>query len=196
MIAPRTIVIREILAATDFSNGSHRAFEAALALAQHFGARLHVLHVVLDASEQRMALAKLKALTGETLEGTDVVRAVSVGQAAPDIVKYAGREKIDLIVVGTHGRTGLARVFMGSVAEAVVRTAPCQVLTIGPKVEVAEGVAPPAQEAASTPAQRRCLVCARPAQEAICEHCKARIQGEAIERKRKEERPGRKGLSV
>jgi len=196
MIAPRTIIIREILVATDFSPQSNRAFDAALALAQHFGVRLHVLHVVLDASEQRMALAKLKALTGDTLEGTEIVRAVSVGQAAQEIVKYAGRQKIDLIVLGTHGRTGLAHVLMGSVAEAVVRTAPCQVLTIGPRVEAAEGVPPPAQKAASTPAQRRCLVCARPAQEAICDHCKARIQGEAIERKRKEERPGRKGLSV
>ncbi len=195
MIAPRTIIIREILVATDFSPLSNRAFDAALALAQHFGGRLHVLHVVLDASEQRMALAKLKAFTGDTREGTEIVRAVSVGQAAPEIVKYAGRQKIDLIVLGTHGRTGLAHVLMGSVAEAVVRTAPCQVLTIGPKVETAEEPVPPAQ-AGPALTQRRCLVCARPAQETICDACKARIQGEALERKRKEETPGRKGLSV
>jgi len=195
MIAPRTIILREILVATDFSLQSNRAFDAALALAQHFGARLHVFHVVLDASEQKMALAKLKALTAETVEGTEIVRAVSVGQAAPEIVKYAGRERIDLIVMGTHGRTGLAHALMGSVAEAVVRTAPCQVLTIGPKVEAAEEAAPPAQAAPVT-AQRHCLVCARPAEETICDACRARIQGEALERKRKEEQPGRKGLSV
>ncbi len=195
MIAPRTIIFREILAATDFSRQSHRAFEAALALAQHFGARLHVFHVVLDASEQKMALAKLKALTGESIEGTDVVRVVSLGQAASEIVKYAGREKIDLIVLGTRGRSGLAHVLMGSVAEAVVRTAPCQVLTIGPKVEATEEAAPPVQAASAAP-QRRCLVCAGLAEETICDPCKARIQGEALERKRKEEQPGRKGLSV
>jgi nucleotide-binding universal stress UspA family protein len=193
MISPRTIILREILVGTDFSQQSNRAFDAALALAQHFGARLHVFHVVLDASEQKMALAKLKALTAETLEGTEIVRAVSVGQAAQEIVRYAGRERIDLIVMGTHGRTGLAHVLVGSVTEAVVRTAPCQVLTVGPKVGAAEEVAPSAQAA---PPQQHCLVCARPAQETICDHCKARIQGEALERKRKEERPGRKGLSV
>lgn len=195
MIAPRTIIVREILVATDFSPQSNRAFEAALALAQHFGARLHVLHVVPDASEQKMALAKLKAFTGELLEGTEIARAVSVGQTAAEIVEYAGRERIDLIVMGTHGRTGLAHALMGSVAEAVVRTAPCQVLTIGPKVEAAEEAAPPAQ-AVPAPTQRRCLVCARPAQEMICNACTARIQGEALERKRKDEQAGRKGLSV
>ncbi len=195
MIAPRTVTMREVLVATDFSRQSSRAFDAALALAQHFGARLHVLHVVPETSEERMALAKLKALTGETLEGTEIVRAVSVGQAAPEIVKYAGRERIDLIVMGTHGRTGLAHAFVGSVAAAVVRTAPCQVLTIGPKVEAAEQAAPLAR-AAPAPTERHCLVCARPAQEAICDPCKARIRGEALERKRQEEAPGRKGLSV
>ncbi len=195
MIAPRTIIVREILVATDFSSQSNRAFEAALALAQHFGARLHLLHVVPDAFGQKMALAKLKVFTGELLEGTEIVRTVSLGQAAPEIVKYAGREKIDLIVLGTHGRTGVAHALMGSVAEAVVRTAPCQVLTIGPKVEPAEQASPPTQ-AAPVLTQRRCLVCARPAQETICDACKARIQGEALERKRKEEQPGRKGLSV
>ena len=135
MIAPRTIILREILVATDFSLQSNRAFDAALALAQHFGARLHVFHVVLDASEQKMALAKLKALTAETVEGTEIVRAVSVGQAAPEIVKYAGRERIDLIVMGTHGRGPVAHMLLGSVAERVVRKAPCPVLTVRPKGE-------------------------------------------------------------
>ncbi len=105
MIAPRTVTMREVLVAMDFSQQSARALDAALA--QHFGARLHVLHVVPDVSEQKMALAKLKAFTGETLEGTEIARAVSVGQTAAEIVKYAGRKKIDLIVLGTHGRTGL-----------------------------------------------------------------------------------------
>ena len=195
MIAQRTIALRDILAATDFSRQSGQAFEAALALAQHFGARLHVFHVVSDASEQKIAEGKLEALTAEQIEGIEVVRAVSVGQAASEIVKYAGREKIDLIVLGTHGRSGLARVFMGSVAEAVLRTAPCQVLTIGPKAEAIEEAAAPIQVPPAPPSSR-CLVCAKLSQQTICDPCKAHIRGEALERKRREEQAGRKGLSI
>ena len=57
MAAQRSIAVREILAATDFSSQSSQAFDAALALAQHFGARLHVLHVAVDASEQEIRKA-------------------------------------------------------------------------------------------------------------------------------------------
>ena len=195
MTAHRTFVVREILAATDFSTQSSHAFEAALSLADHFGARLHVFHVAADASEQEIAEAKLDALTAEQIEGVEIVRSVSVGQAAPEIVKYAQREKIALIVLGTHGRSGLARVFMGSVAEAVVRTAPCQVLTIGPKVPANEEPAVPVHAAAEIP-QSHCLFCAKPSQQTICDSCKAYIQGEAIERKRREEQAGHRGLTI
>jgi len=131
----RTLSMREILVATDFSSPSSKAFEAGFDLAQHFGARLHVLHVVPDGSEVKTAKTELESFTSEPIRGFEIVRAVSVGQAAPEIVKYAQREKIDVIVLGTHGRSGLGRVFMGSVAEAVLRNAPCQVLTIGPKAQ-------------------------------------------------------------
>jgi nucleotide-binding universal stress UspA family protein len=206
MAAQRTIAVREILAATDFSSQSSQAFDAALALAQHFGARLHVLHVATDASEQEIAEGKLKSLTAEQVEGVAIVKVVCLGQAPPEIVKYAQHEKIDLIVLGTHGRSGLARVLMGSVADAVVRTAPCQVLTIGPKVPAIEQASVPAKAAAEIPQSDllrlratalalRCLVCAKPSQSTICDACKAHIQGEAIERKRREEQPGHRGLS-
>jgi universal stress protein A len=189
------ISLREILAATDFSGHSHQAFEAALALAQHFGARLHVLHVISDPSKKEMAQAQLDALTEEQSDVIKIVRTVSVGHAASEIVKYAGREKIDLIVLGTHGRGGLARVLMGSVAETVVRTAPCQVLTIGPQAHVTEETAAPV-ESAVVPAQGHCLVCAKQSEETICDTCKAHIQGEALERKRRDEQAGHKGLTI
>jgi nucleotide-binding universal stress UspA family protein len=195
MTTQPTLALREILAATDFSRQSGQAFEAALALAQYFRARLHVVHVAADASEKRDSAAQLEALTAGRIEGIESVKAVPVGRAASEIVKYAQREKIDLIVLGTHGRTRLARVLMGSVAEAVVRTAPCQVLTIGPKVPAAEETAPPVQAAPETP-QSRCLVCAKPYQKTICDSCKAYIQGEAIERKRREEQAGHRGLTI
>src|SRR3972149_7435210 len=63
MIAPRRLTIQEILFATDFSPDSHHAFQAALALAEHFGAKLHVLHVVDHESEQKTGLPKLQAFT-------------------------------------------------------------------------------------------------------------------------------------
>jgi nucleotide-binding universal stress UspA family protein len=195
MTAYRTLAIREILAATDFSTPSSKAFDAALALTRHLGARLHVLHVAPDSAERKTAEAKLESLTAELTEGVEIVKAVSVGQSAAEIVKYAKREKIDVIVLGTHGRTGLARVLMGSVAEAVVRSAPCQVLTIGPKAQTIEETAASVHVVAETP-QSRCLVCAKPSPQTICDSCKARIQGEAIERKRREEQPGHRGLSI
>ena len=195
MTAHKAVAVKKILAATDFSAPSNKALEAALALAQHFGARLHVLHVAADALAQQTAQAKLESLTAEAFEGVHMVRAMSVGQAAPEIVRYAEREKIDVIVLGTHGRSGLARILMGSVAEAVVRAAPCQVLTIGPKAPAIEEAASPAQAAPDIP-QSRCLVCAKPSEKTICDSCKAYIQGEAIERKRREEQPGHRGLNI
>ena len=195
MTGHRTIAVREIVAATDFSTQSDQAFEAALGLAQHFGARLHILHAAADAGGQKTAEAKLQSLTAEPIEGVAIVRAVVLGPAALGIVKYAQHEKIDLIVLGTHGRSGLARVFLGSVAEAVVRTAPCQVLTIGPKVPAIEEAAVPEQVVAEIPPSR-CLVCAALSQQTICDACKAHIQGEAIERKRREERAGHRGLAI
>ena len=197
MIAPRSLTIQEILFATDFSPHSYLAFQAALALAEHFGARLHVLHVVNDESEQKAGLAKLKAFTEAEVEGTEIVKAIAKGHASSEIVAYASREKIDLIVMGTHGRTGLAHVLRGSVAEAVVRTAPCQVLTIKRGEEPRAATVPPAEGKAMTRSTEfRCLVCVGPSQELICETCKAKIRGEALERKSREERPGKKGLSV
>ena len=195
MTTRRTLSMREILVATDFSSPSSKAFEAGFDLAQHFGARLHVLHVVPDGSEVKTAKTELESFTSEPIRGFEIVRAVSVGQAAPEIVKYAQREKIDVIVLGTHGRSGLARVFMGSVAEAVLRNAPCQVLTIGPKAQTLEEAAAPVQAVYEMP-QSHCLVCAKPSEVTICDSCKAHIQGEAIERKRREEQPGHRGLSI
>lgn len=191
----QAMVLQEILAATDFSRQSDQAFEAALALAQHFNARLHVLNVVSDVREQRSAREKLDALAADDVKGLKIVKAVAIGQAASEIVKYAEREKIALIVLGTHGRSGLARVLMGSVAEAVVRTAPCQVLTIGPKAEVPQEAVEPVP-VLPPPGPSRCLVCAKESEQTICDSCKAHIQGEAVERKRKDEQAGRRGLST
>jgi nucleotide-binding universal stress UspA family protein len=179
-------MVREILLATDFSEPSRAAARVAVDYARRFGARLHLLHVVWPATDPtpRPALERLAEDLGREVP---VVTAVVAGlPVAEEIVRYARTHGIDLIVVGTHGRTGPSRLLLGSVAERVVRTAPCPVLAVP---AVAEREAEPAPEPAVAPS--RCLVCAQPSPDLICEPCRARIRGEALERKQREERAGR-----
>jgi nucleotide-binding universal stress UspA family protein len=145
------IEIKNILAATDFSASSQIALTYARALARQFGATLHVLHVIerplsdstnaigavglmgelqtaLEAAERARLDDVITADDRRTLHATAVLRKLDTPAHA--IVEYAQSEHIDLIVIGTRGRHGLAHVVMGSVAERVVRTAPCPVLTI------------------------------------------------------------------
>jgi universal stress protein A len=143
--------IRRILAPTDFSELSTQGLKSALKLAEVFGATLLLLHVVepppypvegivpshlgatlLDDLE-RQASTDLAVILPET-QGSkvEVTRQVVVGIPNRKIVEVAEEEKSDLIVMTTHGRTGLSHLVMGSVAEKIVRTAPCPVLTIRP----------------------------------------------------------------
>jgi nucleotide-binding universal stress UspA family protein len=147
-----TMEIRQILAPTDFSEYSKQAVAYAYELAQTFGAKLLLLHVVelpvypvevfLPSTEgttlfddlERQAQLDLAQLLPKTQDGTGEVRCQAVaGTPYYKIIEVAGAEKVDLIVMATHGRTGLCHLVMGSVAERVVRTAPCPVLTIRPK---------------------------------------------------------------
>ena len=84
--------------------------------------------MVADAQE---ALKKLPADGWD--DGPPVVREVRVGTAFMEIIEYARETDIDMIVIGTHGRSGLMHVLMGSVAERIVRKGPCPVLTVKPK---------------------------------------------------------------
>jgi nucleotide-binding universal stress UspA family protein len=143
------IDIDKVLVATDFGPTSDAALFYGRDLARLYGARLHVLHIIdneplfsadvdpLAVSEaqragERAARSGLESLltTADRLQlhARAVVRTSNDTAAA--IVDYASDAGIDLIVMGTHGRTGLAHVVMGSVAEKVVRTARCPVLTI------------------------------------------------------------------
>lgn len=140
-----------IVCATDFSSSSRLALDAALATARGLGAAgFRLLHV--DETIERFAAAtdaearfaqeyarlqdEARALTeklaAETraASGLQVVAAFRTGSPYLEIVRYADEERADLVVVGSHGRTGLKRVIMGSVAERVVRHAHCAVLTV------------------------------------------------------------------
>ncbi|PSQ98167.1 MAG: universal stress protein [Bacteroidetes bacterium SW_11_64_17] len=138
--------IRRILWPTDFSSGAERAFPYAVALASWHEAELHVLSVqepeAVDADGSQShplsqdALTRLLMDDGEPPQHVDldtlsVVQEQRKGDSAPEtIVSYADEYDIDLVVAGTHGRRGLRRLLIGSVAEEVLRTAPCPVLTV------------------------------------------------------------------
>lgn len=120
-----------ILHPTDFSQFSDSAFRVAAALARDQGAKLILAHVLnpADKSQLDTALSKLRQMqVGNPL--VEVEHRVEVGDAAKAIVDVAARRTCDLIVMGSHGRTGMNRLLLGSVAEEVVRTAPCPVFTV------------------------------------------------------------------
>ena len=147
-----TIRLRKILLPTDFSNYSAAATKYACELATKFDAELHLLHTLETQfastpgfdmgialpnyiSESRAAAEKaLNGVLDPTwAAGRTVIHAVVEGLPKEEIIRYARMHDIDLIVLATHGRTGLPHVIMGSVAETVVRTAPCPVLTVRPE---------------------------------------------------------------
>src|SRR2546427_6051265 len=183
------MTIREVLFATDFSDASRLAGETAAEFARHFGARLHVLHVVPPVTDPTPAPAALRAVAAQLEKGLSIVTAVASGRVARQIVDYALRHAIDLIVLGTHGRTGVSHALLGSVAEAVTRRAPCRVLTV-PAALLGKSTAP--TPIAESEERTSCTVCARETQdELICEACRAKIRGEALDRKLRAERAGR-----
>ena len=141
--------IRRVLFPTDFSEPAEYAWPYALKFAKEFGAEVHLVHVVAPPPRLTEAYAvnfdperMVKSLTAEANASMDQQveaakswgllfrREVRVGVDFREIIDYATKQEIDLIVMATHGRTGLAHVLLGSVAEKVVRKAPCPVLTI------------------------------------------------------------------
>ena len=133
---------QKVLVPIDFSESSDAALLYGRNLAKAFGAELHVLHVMENqflrptfkntaAVEAGIAHRIAERLMPEDWSKLRAVPAVRMSDEPDDeIVRYAEQEDIDLIVMGTHGRSGVARLLMGSVAEKVVRTARCPVLTV------------------------------------------------------------------
>ena len=135
---------RSILHPTDFSESSARALQYAIDLARDYGATLALLHVWqepaaifstaepiagLDPAELR-AEAKARLDAVPTPDGVVVERHFVEGEPAKEIERFANDRTTDLIVMSTHGRSGISRLVIGSVAEQVLRHAPCPVLTI------------------------------------------------------------------
>ena len=143
------IGLKQILVPTDFSETSAVALTYGIALAGTFGAVLHVLHVPDEPLHESWAyipgecfqdaIAGLEARTIHRIEESlpkkeapagRTIPAVVWGEASEQVINYAVAHQIDLIVCGTHGRRGWNHLMMGSVAEKIVRTAPCPVLTV------------------------------------------------------------------
>lgn len=133
--------IKRILCPIDFSDFNQAANEYASLLAQSIGAEIIYLHVSLpdvpygsyayiDVAEEEARDQKRLEEIKPTVEGVDVSYVVEFGSPIDKILEHAKEHDVDLIVMGTHGRTGLGRVLMGSVAEAVVRKSECPVLAI------------------------------------------------------------------
>jgi nucleotide-binding universal stress UspA family protein len=146
------INISKILYPTDFSEYSMAALPYAIDLTRQNNAELFCLHVVEMPKEEyltseymvplnlphvpedkvlRTARARLKKFVAENLSEIDKITSrVLVGTPFIEIIRYARDQSIDLIVIGTHGHSALAAMLLGSVAEKVVRKAPCPVLTV------------------------------------------------------------------
>lgn len=133
------IHVKKILYPTDFSSYSNQAYFHAVALAENHGASLTILFVYpqgvgtpemhdeeTDPDYWRDQLEQIRPVNTDI----PVHHVFLEGDPAKEIVRYAGDALIDLIVMGTHGRTGLERLLMGSVAEKVMREAPCSVLVV------------------------------------------------------------------
>jgi universal stress protein A len=169
--------LNEVLFPTDFSSPSELARQIAGAMAKQAGARLHLLHVVPSATDPTSAAGDLARVRRSLGDGLRVETALLSGSAASNILAYAREKQIDLIVMGTHGRTGISREILGSVAETVVRLAPCPVLTVpGDVVQARET---PAASLPAGPRSRPCLVCGDVGEDLVCEACRNRIRADA-----------------
>ena len=147
-----TVEIKRILLPTDFSPCCRIAMNYACALAEKFNAELHLLHVFeeytgstyvpgvplppshsrIEEQKQKVATLLVELIDASWQADHRIVRATSEGHPFVEIIRYASDNAIDLIVMGTHGRTGIPHLLMGSVAENVVRKSPCPVLTVRP----------------------------------------------------------------
>ena len=141
---------KRILCPLDFSENSQAALGYASSLAKESGAKLFLVHVddsqvpydagfaayVAPPNNREILMEQLVAIV-PTLDDVEYEHQLLLGHPADAIVDFSKEHNIDLIVMGTHGRTGVARLVMGSIAEAIVRRAECPVLTVKHRVATA-----------------------------------------------------------
>ena len=138
--------MKNLLVAVDFEDTSHEALRVARTIAEALGARLHLLHIIPDvptfwsfeAAEVDWEGLRNRWINEATQKLSEFdappasERATQIGRPSADIVRYADEHDIDMIVIGTHGQGPIKEMLLGSVAEKVVRSAHCPVLTVRP----------------------------------------------------------------
>lgn len=153
-----SVDVLTIVCGTDFSNASAEAVRYACDLTDKLGAELHLLHIIHDfaaevpdygeglvfpgylehLAERKLDLEKAAARRLQGLVDDDwrarhkLTSVLRIGRPVDEILAYARKVKADMIVLGTHGRTGLAHALLGSVTEKVLRQAPCAVTVVPP----------------------------------------------------------------
>ena len=156
---PPSLQLRTILLPTDFSGCANYAVAYAAAIARVVGAKIICVYVlepmvpavgytgladpmpIADISEQLEDSAERElpqVVHSEELHGLEVEEVITHGDASAEIVRVAAEREVDLIVISSHGRTGLGRMIFGSTAEAVVRHARCPVLVVKPPADEEE----------------------------------------------------------
>jgi universal stress protein A len=150
-LVPSLLRIKSILVPTDFSPASEKALAYALPFARQFGARITLLHVVEPVGTPDFAKSSPLIMEDDEVKAEctrhlqSVVRSLEIepglvertlvrfGRSFNEIADAARTLKVDLIIISTHGRTGLKRVLLGSTTERVVRHAPCPVFVVRPR---------------------------------------------------------------
>lgn len=145
-------MFKKILVPLDFSDYTDEIITVAVRIAEKFGSAIHLLHVIPNmdyftpyesflstenlVNVQRdieREVGKDMEARAKSIKDIPVTKVIHTGAAFLEIIDYVRAEKIDLVVMGTHGRGGLEHILIGSVAEKVVRKSPCPVLTVRPK---------------------------------------------------------------
>lgn len=144
-------MFKKILCPVDFSEFTDEILEYALDIAKKYNAELHLIHIIPNLNyftpyesfftPENLVVVEKNMETEVNKDFDDLMKKINVpakkiiknGTAFVEIIDYVRKESIDLIIMGTHGRTGLEHILIGSVAERVVRKAPCPVLTVRPK---------------------------------------------------------------
>jgi nucleotide-binding universal stress UspA family protein len=140
--------LKSVLLATDLSETSQKALRHAVAIARHYGAKFYLAHVVSglvytlpgpqalelasEAAERDVLQLEHDLVESGSLDGVDHEFLVRKGVVWEELQSIISQERVDLVVLGTHGRHGIEKLLLGSVAEQVFRRANCLVLTVGP----------------------------------------------------------------
>ena len=144
----KSLELKSVLVATDFTDASDRVLEHGIAIARHYQAILYVVYVVAptgfnlvgpdaielaaEASERDIDCLIKQLLDSGKLDGVEVRPIVLRGNVEEEVESFAQAHRVDLVVVSTHGRSGMERLLFGSVAQAIAKSCSCPVVTVGP----------------------------------------------------------------